>query len=112
MSEQLKGRKVAFIATDGVEQVELTEPWNAVRNAGAEAHLVSLKGGEIQAFNHDDKGDRFPVDDEISAINARDFDALVIPGGTKSPDRLRTNSAAVELVRSFMEADKPVAAIC
>jgi len=112
MPEPLKGRKVAFIATDGVEQVELTDPWNAVKNAGGEVKLISVKGGEIQAFNHDEKGDRFKVDAEVSAVNVRDYDALVIPGGTKSPDRLRTNPAAVTFVREFMDADKPVAAIC
>lgn len=112
MTEALKGRRVAFIATDGVEQIELTEPWNAVKNAGGEVQLVSVKTGEIQAFNHDEKGDRFPVDAEVSSVNVRDFDALVIPGGTKSPDRLRINPAAVNFVREFMDADKPVAAIC
>jgi protease I len=112
MTEQLKGRKVAFIATDGVEQIELTAPWDAVKAAGGEAVLVSIKGGEIQAFNHDEKGKLIHVDADVSGVNARDFDALVIPGGTKSPDRLRTNAAAVDFVRAFMDADKPVAAIC
>jgi len=112
MPNPLNGRKVAFLATDGVEQVELTAPWNALKQAGAEVKLISDKPGEIQAMNHDQKGDRFPVDAEVSKVSARDFDALVLPGGVANPDKLRTNSDAVNLVRGFMEADKPVAAIC
>ena len=112
MPSQLNGRKVAFLATDGVEEVELTAPWNALKQAGAEVKLVSAKPGEIQAVNHDQKGGRFPVDVEVSKVTARDFDALVLPGGVASPDRLRTNKDAVNFVREFMEADKPVAAIC
>lgn len=112
MPDQLKGRKVAFLATDGVEQVELTAPWNALKQAGAEVKLISDKPGEIQAVNRDQKGDRFPVDAVVSQVSARDFDALVLPGGITSPDKLRTNKDAVKLVREFMEADKPVAAIC
>jgi protease I len=112
MPAQLKGRKVAFLATDGVEQVELTAPWNALKQAGADVMLLSDKTGEIQAVNHDEKGDRFPVDGLVSKASARDFDALVLPGGVANPDKLRTNADAVKLVRDFMEADKPVAAIC
>lgn len=112
MPSQLKGRKVAFLATDGVEQAELTAPWNALKQAGAEVKLISDKLGEIQAMNHDQKGDRFPVDAEVSKVSARDFDALVLPGGVANPDKLRTNRDAVNFVREFMEADKPVAAIC
>lgn len=112
MSSQLKGRKVAFLATDGVEQVELTAPWNALKQAGADLTLLSDKSGEIQGMNHDEKGDRFPVDGEVSKASARDFDALVLPGGVANPDKLRTNKDAVKFVRDFMEADKPVAAIC
>ena len=112
MPSQLKGRKVAFLATDGVEQVELTAPWNALKQAGAEVKLVSDKSGEIQAMNHDQKGEKFPVDAEVSTVSARDFDALVLPGGVANPDKLRTNKVAVNFVREFMEADKPVAAIC
>jgi protease I len=112
MPSQLKGRKVAFLATDGVEQVELTAPWNALKQAGADVKLISEKLGEIQAMNHDQKGQRFPVDLEISKVSARDFDALVLPGGVANPDKLRTNKDAVNFVREFMEADKPVAAIC
>lgn len=112
MPAQLKGRKVVFLATDGVEQVELTAPWNALKQAGADVTLLSDKTGEIQAVNHDDKGDRFPVDGLVSGASAHDFDALVLPGGVATADRLRSNADAVKLVRDFMEADKPVAAIC
>ena len=112
MAEQLKGRKVAFLATDGVEQVEFTAPWNALKQAGADVTLLSDKTGEIQGMNHDEKGERFTVDSEVSKASARDFDALVIPGGVANPDKLRTNKDAVNFVREFMEAEKPVAAIC
>lgn len=112
MSGQLKGRKVAFLATDGVEQVELTAPWSALREAGADVRLLSDKSGEIQATNHAEKGGTFAVDAEVSGASVRDFDALVLPGGVANPDKLRTNADAVRLVREFMEADKPVAAIC
>jgi protease I len=112
MASQLKGRKVAFLATDGVEQVELTAPWNALKQAGADVSLVSEKTGEIQSMNHDAKGEKFPVDVEVTTVTARDFDALVLPGGVANPDKLRTNKDAVKFVRDFMELDKPVAAIC
>jgi deglycase len=112
MPTQLTGRKVAFLATDGVEQVELTAPWNALKAAGADVVLLSDKTGEIQGMNHDEKGQKFPVDREVSKAEARDFDALVLPGGVANPDKLRTNKDAVRFVREFMEADKPVAAVC
>jgi len=112
MPEQLKGRKVAFLATDGVEEVEFTAPWNALSQGGAEVRLVSDKSGQIQAMNHHDKGKMFPVDVEVAGASARDFDALVLPGGVANPDKLRQNKDAVRFVREFMEADKPVAAIC
>jgi protease I len=112
MANQLNGRKVAFLATDGVEQVEFTAPWNALKQAGADVALLSDKPGEIQSMNHHEKGDTFPVDSLVSGASARDFDALVLPGGVASPDKLRTNKDAVSFVRQFMEADKPVAAIC
>jgi len=108
----LEGRCVAVLATDGVEEVELTAPVDALRRAGARVVVVAPKGGTIQAFNHHDKGAEIPVDRELGAVSARDFDALVLPGGVANPDELRTNERAVELVRDFMEADKPVAAIC
>jgi protease I len=112
MQSPLAGRKVAFLATDGVEQVEHTAPWNALKQAGAEVKLISDKSGEIQSTNHGEKGEKFPVDALVSAVSPRDFDALVLPGGVANPDKLRTNKDAVNFVREFMEADKPVAAIC
>ena len=112
MSSPLKGRKVAFLATEGVEQVELTAPWSALKQAGAEVKLISDKLGEIQARNKGHQGDEFHVDAEVSSVSARDFDALVLPGGALNSDKLRANRNAVNFVREFMEADKPVAAIC
>jgi protease I len=109
---ELQGRKVAFLATDGVEQIEYTEPRKAVEQAGAEAHLVSLEPGEIQGFNHLDKGDRFPVDKAVVQASAGDYDGLVLPGGVANPDFLRADKDAVQFVRSFFEAGKPVASIC
>jgi protease I len=104
--------RVAVLATDGVEQIELTEPVKAAREAGATVHLVSLEAGEIQAFNHLDKADRFPVDRVLGDVSASMYDALILPGGVANPDRLRTDAKAVQFVREFMAADKPVAAIC
>jgi protease I len=112
MASQLKGRKVAFLATDGVEQVELAAPWNALKQAGADVVLLSENSGEIQSVNHGENGEKFHVDLEVATVSARDFDALVLPGGVANPDKLRTNKDAVGFVRSFMELDKPVAAIC
>ena len=112
MPGELQGRKVAMLATDGVEQVEMTEPWKALERAGAQVHLVSLKAGRIQGFNHLDKGDTFDVAVTVEKANASDYVALVLPGGVANPDALRTNARAVAFVREFMEADKPVAAIC
>jgi deglycase len=109
---ELQGKKIAFLATDGVEQVEYTEPRKAVEQAGAAAHLVSLKPGQIQGFNHLDKGDTFPVDKAVSDASADDYDGLVLPGGVANPDVLRTDKDAVQFVRSFFEAGKPVASIC
>jgi protease I len=112
MAGNLSGRKVAVLATDGVEQVELTAPWQALKEAQAEVILVSLKAGPIQGFIHEEKADTFHVDKLASEVTARDFDALVIPGGMRNTEALRATPEAVELVRGFMEADKPVAAIC
>lgn len=108
----LEGRCVAVLATDGVEQVELTEPVEALRAAGATVQVVAPKSGSIQAFQHLDKGKEIPVDRELSKASALDFDALVLPGGVANPDQLRTNDRAVQFVRDFVEADKPVGAIC
>lgn len=111
-AQPLAGRRVAVLATDGVEQVELTTPVDALRRAGAVVELVSLAPGEIQGMHHDDKGDRFPVDKTVAEAAAGDYDALLIPGGVASPDRLRVSAEAVQLVRDFAERDKPIAAIC
>jgi protease I len=113
MAEKLDGVKVAFmVAMEGIEQVELTSPWQAVKDAGATPHLVAPKDGEVQAFNHLDKADTFPVDRTTNDVDVAEYDALVLPGGVANPDQLRTDDAAVRIVRSFMEAGKPVAAIC
>jgi protease I len=108
----LKGRKVAILATDGVEQVELIEPRKALDAAGAVTHLIAPKEGAIQGMNHDEKGDQLPVDRPLSQVRASEYDALLLPGGVANPDTLRMDSAAVQFVREFMLADKPVAAIC
>jgi protease I len=113
MTDELRGRKVAILATDGMEQVEYEQPRQAVEDAGATATLVSLKPGEIQAMNGDiDKGDRFPVEAVVADVSADDFDALILPGGTMNPDRLRVDLDAVAFVRAFAEAGKPIGAIC
>jgi deglycase len=111
-SDKLQGKKIAFLASDMVEQVELTEPWKAVEQAGAEAELVSIKSGEIQGFDHYDKADTFKVDKQASDARAADYDGLVLPGGVGNPDNLRQDPDAVEFVRAFFEAGKPVAVIC
>ena len=113
MANQLAGKRVAFLtANEGVEQVELTRPWQAVEQAGGEPQLLAPKAGTVQAFNHLDKGDTFPVDTEVGDAGPDDFDALVLPGGVANPDRLRLDKAAVAFVRSFVESGKPVAVIC
>ena len=112
MADKLQGKRVAFLATDMVEQVELTEPWKAVKDAGGTPELVSLKEGEIQGFNHYDKADTFKVDRTVEEARADDYDALVIPGGVGNPDTMRTDENAVELVRQFFEQGKPVGVIC
>jgi protease I len=113
MSEQLRGRRIAILATDGVEQVELEEPKAAVEAAGGRTQLISLEEGEIQAMNADvNKADTFAVDLTVDWASADDFDALILPGGTTNPDRLRQNPRAVSLVNDFFAAGKPVAAIC
>ena len=112
MANELRGRKVAFLATDGVDERELVEPWKALEEAGAEVTLVSTQTGKIQAVKGLDKTATFPVGKTVQEVQATDFDALVLPGGTRNPDRLRIDEKAVEFVRGFMEADKPVAAIC
>ena len=108
----IKGRKVAVLATDGVEQVELTEPVKALKAAGAQVTVVSLKTGSIQGMNHDQKGDMLPVDAALSAVKADQFDALLLPGGVANPDTLRTDEGAVAFVKHFAQQQKPIAAIC
>ena len=106
-------KKVAFlVATEGIEQVELTEPWQALTDAGHEAVLLSTESGEVQMFNHLDKGDTRTVDQTVGEATVDDFDALVLPGGVANPDALRTDETAVSFVRDMFAAGKPVAAIC
>jgi protease I len=113
MTDKLNGKTIAFlVATEGTEQVELTEPWKAVEQAGGKPELLSLEQGEIQAFNHLDKADTFPVDRVVSEASATDYDALVLPGGVANPDFLRADEDAVRFAREFFEQAKPVAAIC
>jgi protease I len=112
MTDRLKNIKIAFLATDMVEQVELTGPWEALQAAGAQPELVSLESGEIQGFNHFDKADRFKVDRTVEGAEAADYDALVLPGGVGNPDALRIDENAVRFVREFFDQGKPVGAIC
>jgi protease I len=112
MPNKLNGKRIAILATDGVEQVEMTEPRKALDAAGARTELVSPVKGKLQAWQHLDKGDKFPVDVELDAADPNNYDALVLPGGVANPDQLRTMPKAVEFVKSFFEQDKPVAAIC
>jgi protease I len=112
MAGKLQGKRVAFLFTDGVEQVELTEPLEAVRKAGAEADLISLKRGEVEAWNHFDKGDRFTAEVAVADAEASNYDGLVLPGGVANPDQLRLDADAVKFVRAFFEQDKPAGVIC
>jgi protease I len=112
MTSELSGRRVAILATDGVEQIELEEPRNALDRAGALTHLIAPQEGSIQAMNHDEKGSRLPVDRVLGDVRPSEYDALLLPGGVANPDRLRTDERAVQFVREFMLSDKPVAAIC
>jgi len=112
MAKELEGKKVAFLFTEGVEQVELTDPLDAVRNAGAEVDLVSLEEGEVQMFNHLDKGDTIKANRAVADVDASDYDGLVVPGGVANPDALRMNEDAVRFVRGFFEQDKPTGLIC
>jgi protease I len=113
MSNRLQGKRIAFlVANEGVEQVELTKPLEAVREAGAETELLAPEAGEIQAFNHLDKADTFDADKTVAEADASDYDGLVLPGGVANPDQLRTKKEAVEFIRSFFAAGKPVGVIC
>ncbi|WEH14396.1 type 1 glutamine amidotransferase domain-containing protein [Streptomyces sp. VNUA24] len=105
--------RIAFLtAPEGVEQIELTEPWQAAKDAGHEPVLVSTESGEVQGFDHLDKADTFPVDAVVGEVAADSFDALVLPGGVANPDALRMDERAVSFVREFFERGRPVAAIC
>lgn len=113
MSDRLQGKKIAFLtANEGVEQVELTEPMRAVREAGAEAELLAPEAGDVQAFNHLDKGDTFEADRAVRDADPSEYDGLVLPGGVANPDQLRMKPEALEFVRGFFAAGKPVGAIC
>lgn len=112
MSQELNNKKIAILVAEGFEQVELTKPKQAFEAAGAQTHIVSLKGDRVQGWNHFDKADFFSVDVPIEQVNANDYDALLLPGGVANPDQLRTNEQAVQFVKSFFDANKPVAAIC
>lgn len=112
MANNLSGKRIAILATNGVEQVELTEPRKALDAAGAKTELVSPAKGQLQAWQHFDKGDKFPVDVELDRADSNNYDALLLPGGVANPDQLRMLPKAVEFVRSFFYDEKPVAAIC
>ena len=113
MANELNGKTVAFlVGLEGIEQIELTSPWKTVQDAGGTPRLVSVKSGEVQAYNHLDKGDTFLVDETTASATVAAFDALVLPGGVVNPDFLRTQPDAVAFARGFFEAGKPVAVIC
>jgi protease I len=109
----LNGKTIAFlVAPEGIEQVELTEPWAAVEKAGGRPQLLSTELGEVQAFHHLDKADTFPVDMAVADADPASYDGLVLPGGVANPDALRMDEVAVAFVRDFVESERPVAAIC
>jgi protease I len=112
MTTSIKGKRVAFLATDGVEEVEYTEPRKAVESAGGTAELLSIKTDDIQAVNHMDKAGTYPVDKQVKDADVAEYDALVLPGGVANPDFLRADADAVKFVRDFVTSGKPVAAIC
>jgi protease I len=110
--ENLKGKKIAMLATDGFELVELTEPKKALEQAGATVHVIAPKSGEIKGFNHLDPGAWVKVDKTLDEVKPDDYDNLVLPGGVANPDQLRTNAKAVAFVKAFIDNGKTVAAIC
>lgn len=112
MANELSGKKVAILATDGFELVELAGPREALVQAGAQTQVVSPKAGEIQGMNHDKPADKVKVDLELSKAKPTDFHALLLPGGVANPDALRVDESAVTFVRHFVESGKPIAAIC
>jgi protease I len=113
MADDLKGKTIAIlVANEGIEQIELVEPRKALEGAGATVHLIAPDSGEVQAFNHLDKADTFPVDKAVSDASADDYDGLMLPGGVANPDSLRMDQDAVAFVAGFVNAGKPIAAIC
>ncbi len=112
MAKKLDGKKVAILVANGFEQVEMTKPREALQEEGAETRIVSIKSGKVQGMNHDEKGDKFDVDLTLEGAKAGDFDALLIPGGLLNPDAMRQEESALEFVRKFFQAGKPVAVIC
>jgi protease I len=113
MARELSGKKIAFlVANEGIEQVELTEPWKAVQDAGGTPELVAPKPGTAQAFNHLEKADAFPVDRTTSELSPDDYDGVVLPGGVANPDQLRLDEASVSFLRDWVQSGRPVAAIC
>jgi protease I len=113
MANELSGRRVAILAADGVERVELEQPRDAVERAGAQVELLSIHEGEIDARDHDlEDAGTFPVDKLVSSASVDDYDALLLPGGTVNPDKLRIDSHAVAFVRDFFNSGKPIGAIC
>jgi len=107
MADELKGKRVAFLFTDGAEQAEVTEPLEAVRKAGADVDIVSLEKGEVEMWKHFDKGDKIKAEVAVADADASDYEGLVLPGGVANPDQLRLNEDAVKFVRDFFEQDKP-----
>lgn len=112
MSKELEGKKIAILATDGFEEVELTEPKNALEKAGAETFIVSPEGGTIKAWDHTDWSDEYEVDVALDNAKAEEFDNLMLPGGVLNPDQLRMDDQAIQFVTGFLHAGKPIAAIC
>jgi protease I len=112
MTQELTNKKIAILVADGFEQVEMTKPKQAFEEAGATTEIISLNSDQVQGWNHFDKADFFDVDVPLEQAKVNDYDALLLPGGVANPDQLRTNDKAVQFVKSFFDADKPVAAIC
>jgi protease I len=112
MGDEINGKRIAFLAADGVERVELVEPWKAVEGAGGRPSLISLEGGTITSFDHLDPSEEFTVDTPVADADAGAFDGLVLPGGVANPDLLRTDEDVQRFVRAFFEQQKPVAVIC
>ena len=112
MTQKLTGKKIAILATDGFEQVELTEPKKALEEAGATTHVIAPESGSIKGWNHTDWGDKITVDVKLADAQPQDYDGLLLPGGVMNPDKLRMNPAAVDFAAAFMREGKPVAAIC